>query len=193
MDIKKINIDKIKEIFLDKHKVNYFILALIVAAYLFVLLTPEIKVLFQKLSEGNRLKARIVEIKKDWANIDTFKKRIAELHEQIDYYEKKLPGEKEIPAVLGYLSEAAKEMNVRITEIEPGKVDKDEIAPSSLYYKEPILLNAECGYHQLGRFLSKLESADRFMKISDIKIIADPRNANIHYVRISVLTYVMKR
>ncbi|MFX0211381.1 MAG: type 4a pilus biogenesis protein PilO, partial [Candidatus Hodarchaeota archaeon] len=117
----------------------------------------------------------------------------AQLHEKLDYYERSLPSEKEIPAVLEYVSAAAKELNVRITEIRPIGQDKDKGKAPTIYYKAPILLKAECGYHQLGRFLNKLESADRFMKIDDIKIETNSRTSDIHNVELIVVTYVMKK
>lgn len=185
---------KLKKLVLNQPKISCTIFILIGLLYIYLFFIPEIKGLFCKFAEGGRLKTGIIKVEKDWANIDYFEKRIIQLKEKIDYYEKKLPGEKEIPSVLGYLSEAAKKMGVRITEIEPLKLEQENGKDAALfYYKTPILLNAECGYHQLGRFLSRLEGADRFMKIDSIKIVANSRKANIHYVQLTVLTYVMKK
>ena len=185
---------KIKELVLKQPKISCIVLALIALIYACLFLGPEIKKLFGGLAECSQLKTGIIKVKEDWTNIDHFKERISQLKEKINYYEKKLPGEKEIPTILKYLSEAAKKMDVRITEIKPLKLEQEKSKDAKLfYYETPILLNAECGYHQLGRFLSKLESADRFMKIDDIKIVASPHKANIHHVRLTVLTYVMKK
>ncbi|NQS99786.1 MAG: type 4a pilus biogenesis protein PilO, partial [Candidatus Omnitrophica bacterium] len=60
-----------------------------------------------------------------------------------------------------------------------------------IYYGVPILVKAECRYHQLGRFLNELERADRFMKISDIKIKARPDRPETLYIQLIIVTYVM--
>lgn len=185
---------KFKEFFSRKPTtINFSIIFLIIALYLFLFLIPGTKTLFGRLSECSRLQAKIVATEKDWANLESFKAKISRLNERIDYYEKRLPGGKQVPAILEYLSNAAKELNVRITEISPVEQGRDKVAAPSLYYKVPVLLKAECGYHQLGRFLNKLESADRFMKISDIKIAANRRKTNIHSVQLTIVTYVMSQ
>ncbi len=171
--------------------INALIPVLIIVVYLSLFLGPKIKETLRLLPEASRLKTKIVNTEKEWANIDSFNARISRLHKKLDYYEKKLPGAKEIHTVLGYLSDAAKEMDVRLTEIKP--IEQDRTATPPLHYRVPILLKAECGYHQLGRFLNKLESADRFMKINDIKMAASLRRADIHNVQLIVVTYAMER
>ncbi len=186
MDVKRL-----KELLADKTKINCAVLILIVVVYLFLFFIPEVKVLFGRLAECSQLKVKIVKTKKDWANIDSFKEKIALLNEQVDYYEKKLPSEKEVAALLEFLSDSAKELNVRITEIKP--IEQDKVGEASIYYQVPILLRAECGYHQLGRFLSKLENADRFMKINNIKIEAGFDQGSVLNAQLIVATYVMSR
>ena len=187
MDLKKIN-----QFFLRHTNINCGIIALIIVFYLLFVFPSGLKVLMRKIGECSLLKAQIVETEKNWKDIDKFRKQVSQVKRKIDFYEKKLPGEKDLPAILEYLSDAARELNVKITEIKPSEQDKDKSAQVSLYSETAILLKAECSYHQLGRFLNKLENADRFMKISDIEIIANPGTSGIVYAQLTVLTYVMK-
>ncbi|MCX5680091.1 MAG: type 4a pilus biogenesis protein PilO, partial [Candidatus Omnitrophica bacterium] len=55
----------------------------------------------------------------------------------------------------------------------------------------PILINARSGYHELGKLLSNMENADRFMKVSDIQIKSNSQLPRKHEVEILVLTYVL--
>lgn len=182
---------KFKNLLLKKSPtINFLITVLIIVLYLGLFFRPTAKKLFLNLTEAPQLKTEIINTEQEWANIDSFKEKISRLNKKIDYYEKKLPSEKEIPAILEYLSNSAKKMNVRITEIKPIEQGEDK---KQIYYNVPILVKAECGYHQLGRFLNQLESADRFMKISNINIVVNPRKANIHDVQLIVGTYVMER
>lgn len=182
---------KFKEFFSRKPTIiNFSIIILVIVLYLSLFFRPRIKETFSKLTEVSRLKAKVVNTEREWANIDSLKKQVSQLDEKIDYYEKRLPSEKEKAALLKFLSDSAKELNVRITEIKPIEQDKDKKLEVSIYYQVPILLIAECGYHQLGRFLNELERADRLMKISDIKIKA---RGNILNVQLIVVTYVMSQ
>jgi Tfp pilus assembly protein PilO len=194
MDEKMKPVEKIRSVIQDNTAVLKFLVpALIVVFYLGLFVRPTMKRLFRLLPEASQLKTKIVKTKKDWEDIESLKGRVSQSHERISSYERKLPVEKEVPAVLEFLSQAARKMDVRITEIKPVAQDKSEPGVHSLYYRIPILLKAECGYHQLGRFLNKLENADRFMKIDDIKITANPEMFGIHDVRLVVVTYVMER
>ena len=172
--------------------INALIPALIIVVYLSLFLGPKIKETFRLLPEASRLKTKIVNTEKEWTNIDLFNARISRLDEKLDYYERRLPEEKEIASLLKFLSDSAKKLNVRLTEIKPVGQDKHKKAAALIYEQVPILLRAECRYHELGRFLNKLESADRFMKITELKITANPPKAN-HNVELIVVTYVMER
>ena len=176
---------------LNKPAVYLAGIALVILLYLGLFLGPGIKGAFRLFSEVSQLRANIVNTQRQWAQIDKTKEKISQLSKRISYYEVKLPSEKEVPAVLGYLSDSARELNVRLIEIKPVE-EEDKKQKGLSYYSVPILLKAESGYHQLGRFLNRLETADRFMKISDIKIAVGHEKANIHKVQLTVITYVMK-
>jgi len=183
-----------KELFRQNQpQTTRLVLIAIVLIYLFLFLAPKTKALFFELGRSAGLKAKIVDIKKSWANLSLLEKRISQLDEKTDWYEKKLPSGKEIPAVLEYLSDSAKKIGVRITEIKPVEYDRDKLKTAALYHKAPIILKAECGYHELGRFLNELENADRFMRINDLKIVANPQKTDVHYIQLTVVTYVMKK
>ena len=190
---------KLKKLFSDKHTaINFSVTILVIVLYLCLLFVPKVKQIFSGLSAASQLKRQIIHTQKQWKDIAGLKKQVKLLQEKKDYYEKILPNEKEIPAILEYLSYAAKQLHVRISEIKPLKQkqdkqkDKSKIKPS-LYYRVPILVQAECGYHALGHFINRLENADRFMKISDIKIFARPNNARIHRVQLLIVTYGMRQ
>lgn len=182
----KISLQKV-----NPQAINALVVILVIVLYLGLFLGSKIKQISYLLPQVSQLKAKITNTEKDWANIDAFKKKISQLNEKIDYYEKRLPSEKEVPVVLEYLSSSARKLNVRITEIEPVEQSGDKADKSLIYYNVPILLRAECGYHQLGRFLNELERADRFMKISDIEIETDLYRGNPLYVELTIVTYVM--
>jgi Tfp pilus assembly protein PilO len=164
---------------------------LITVFYLILLFRSTVKILFHNLAKANKLKTEIIATEKEWANIKSLENKILLAKEKIDNYEKKLPREKDIPTILEYLSDSARKFNVRIVEIKPIKQGKNNKKQNSIYYTVPISLKAECGYHQLGRFLNKLEKANRFMKINDIEIEATSSRGNMLEVHLIIATYVM--
>ena len=190
MDILKKIIQASQSKFKFKFKTNSYMLLIAALLYLFIFFIPGAKGLCAKLRQCAKIKRQIQTVNKDWGQKEVLKKKITRIGEKINYYEKKLPGEKEIPAILENLSRAAQKLNVRISEIKP--LDQVELG-QKVYYSVPILVSAECGYHQLGRFINALEKADRFMKISDIKIEAASDAHCRHQAQLIVVTYVMKK
>jgi len=184
-------VKQIRDFLSDKFTVNVAIVIAILIVYLGFFFRPRIRQLAGSLPKASRTRAQIVSVNKEWKNLDSFKEGIANSNKKIDYYEKKLPREKDIPNVLQYLSSSARKLNVRLTEIKPMEKTEDG---TPTYYSVPILLKAECGYHQLGRFLSELEKADRFMKVVDVEIVSNVhRKINALDVQLVIITYVMRQ
>lgn len=116
---------------------------------------------------------------------------IASYEEKISSYEKMLPVEQEIPALLESLSNMARGSNVKIVAITPVMPEEGPNDGSRVYQEMPILINAKSGYHELGNFLAKLEYADRFMKIADIVIRSNNSVPKKQDVDLLILTYIL--
>ena len=126
-------------------------------------------------------------------NIPRYKAQIDEMRKSLSKQKKKLSTKQEISSVLKGLSETAKDSGVKILSIKPYPAvtgDQQNIV-SSAYQKYPISIKAICGFHQLGTFLNKLENADTFMRVSDIKITADPNDYTQHLIYVLVNTYIL--
>ena len=183
--------NKIKELISPQLLIRFGLPLVFIVLYVFVLFFPAIGRTCVLLKEVSQLHSEIATVEKEWEQLDVIKSSIAQANKKITFYETRLPGEKEIPAILEYLSNSARKLDVKITEIKPVERSKDKADSSILYYSVPILLKAECGYHQLGRFINELERADRFMKISDMQVTSHPTQKNILYVQLMIVTYVM--
>ena len=184
---------------LQKNKIQMMALVVIFGTLALVLdlnfiLRPQIGGVIDLSGRAARMKADLKNAQSDIANIGLFKKEIASYEGKIGSYEKMLPAEKEIPALLEYLSEIAGVSNVRIVGIVPvtAPVSKDVKDHKDRIYQEiPILITAKSGYHELGAFISKLENSDRFMKVIDIDIKANKATPALHDVELMVLTYIL--
>lgn len=165
------------------------ILAVII--YVGFILAPQVERVFQAMGRASKISADLKITQDNIANMPKFKANLAVYEEKVDRYEKMLPAKQEIPDLLEILSNMAKSSDVKIIGIMPviGKEDTDK--KNQIYKEIPILINAKSGYHELGKFMSDMESADRFMKVSDIQIKSNSQSPRKHDVDILVLTYTL--
>lgn len=162
---------------------------IILVTFYFLFLRPHIYQLRQLNPRLITLRKDVQNTARDAANIDALKKRLKNLRAKVNFYEQKLPREKEIPSLLESLSKVAKDSQVKIIEIQPR--DKDIRERGGMYLEVPIAIKARCGYHRLGKFINELERGPRFIRISDIEIKENPRDYNNHNVRLLLGMFVL--
>ncbi len=165
------------------------ILAVII--YVSFILLPQIERVFEAVGQASKAGADLKVAQDNIANTPKYKANLDVYEEKVDRYEKMLPAKQEIPALLESLSSMAKSSDVKIVGIMPVIGKEDKAKKGQIYKEIPILINAKSGYHELGKFLSGMENADRFMKVSDIQIKANIQSPRKHDVEILVLTYIL--
>lgn len=178
----------------DIRVIATIVCAVIFISYYFFFLSPLIAkfmFVFREVSSahGNLDKAEL-----SISRMPRIKREIDELSAKAGFYSNKLPKEEEFPAVLENLSDMAQNARVKITKILPIQDSGAIFAEGSsreIYRQREISIDAQCGYHQLGAFLAELESAERFMEVSDIKIEANRTNPKRHSVRLMVKTFLL--
>ncbi len=167
-------------------------LCLLIANYA-LFLKPTMASLAKTTPKLRRLQRELTTRQNAVANIPRYKAQIEEMREKLSSQKKRLSTKQEISSLLKRLSEIAKDSGVKILSIKPHPViaGQQRDTGSGTYQKYPISIKAVCGYHQLGIFLNKLENADTFMRVSDIKITADNKDFAQHLVYILVNTYIL--
>lgn len=187
--------------FLKKAKKNEIIIYAIAAScivfvgYYFLFLSPVISRFFSVFREVARAQSKLNDARLSINRVPKIKEEIEELRYRTNLYSNKLPKEEEFPVVLESLSDMAKNADVKITKILPVKNSatfSEENIKSGTYNQKEISIDAQCGYHQLGEFITALENAERFMEVSDIKIEAGKANPKRHNVQLIVKTFVLK-
>ena len=195
MDKSKIDITNITKLIKEKNQVLVlFILvsAIILAAYFYFFLKPEIGALQKVLPKVAGLNKNIKEVDKLIDNIDSFKTRIADLKEKVGQYETRLPTKKEISSILNHLSALASQEDIKITGIKELKTIKVEMQEGEQAYSGvPIEIDMKSGYHQLGKFISEIENSDRLMKIDDLEIKSTSENLTEHNVKLIISSFVL--
>lgn len=168
---------------------------LILVLYSYLILGPQIERLTDVLERSGKIISELKMAELLISKKDEFNKYVESSREKVEYYEKRLPVEQEIPSLLENLSNMAKSSNIKIIGITPLPLSpKEVLAQKGKIYKEiPILINAKSGYHELGMFLNKLENADRFMKVVDIEIKTNKQTPKKHDVELIVCTYILAK
>ena len=167
------------------------ILAVIV--YVSFILLPHVERVFGAVGTAAKASSDLKEAEFDISNIPKLKSNMVSYEEKIYKYEKMLPADNEIPTLLENLSEMARSSGVKIGGIMPVTAKEDRIKRADVYKEQPILINAKCGFHELGKFLSNMENADRFIKVADISVKAASSSPKKHDVELLVLTYTLSR
>ena len=129
------------------------------------------------------------------ANEAGIKKQHENFVKQAGYLEKRLPGQDQISNLLEDFSSVAESSGVKILKIKPlevpAPISKQKVTNNS-YTEFPILIEARAGYHQVGDFVNKIESMDRFIKVTDIDIAGTDKDPRHHDVKIRIITYVLQ-
>ena len=114
-----------------------------------------------------------------------------------------LPTQGELSAVIGRLSDLASQTQVSIQSIFPQRPVGDEAsrtdagagkgksaaAQPAVYEEVVIQINALAGYHQLGAFLSLVESGKQPIRLANLHLSPDPRDTQRHHVDVLVRSY----
>jgi len=189
MEIPKLTLGNTKR---EKALVLVLSAIFLLAIYYLILLRPVIGKL-------NTLLPKVYEVKRDLkdarfliTNKALIEKKKEELLLKLEEYEKIFPAEREIPKLLENLSSIAGESNVRIVSTRPFvKEDYSRNGVPKIYQEIPIEIVAKSGYHQLGQFLQKLETGDRYIMIKDVKISANQYNIKSQDVQLIASTYIL--
>lgn len=163
----------------------------IAVLYFQFLLLPQVTRVFHAVASSNSISSELNKSKSEISRMGEFSKKIDSYKDKVNSYEKMLPAEQEIPALLENLSTMAKSSNIKIVGITPVETAEGKTQKAGVYQEIPILISAKSGYHELGSFLSHLENSDRFMKVGNISIKSNNATPKKHDIDLLVLTYVL--
>ena len=171
---------------------TYLIIAVLAVILLYgkILFMPKMKQISSVGAQIKNLSGEIKRVQKMFSGKETLLQRRDALLSKINSYEEKLSSEKEIPALLEELSEMANQTGVKIDSIEPPKLGTAE--KGKLYQEVPILIRGKSGYHQLGRFINRLENSARFMKVKGIDITGNTAGYGTHSFTLRAIAYVLR-
>ena len=132
-------------------------------------------------------------------NETTLREQHQQLQETVASLRKLLPAEEELPQVIELLSDLAGRSQVKIQTIFPqrapdtpgqGPVPSGQGKPMPEVSKEVFIqVDAVAGFHQLGAFLSLVETGDKPMQVSSLELVTDPREPKRLQVKLVLQAY----
>jgi len=120
------------------------------------------------------------------------------LRETIQALSTSLPSKEELPSVIELLSDVASQTGVKIQTIFPQRAFESEETPAhakppdkgrDFYTQIPIQIDALGGFHQLGSFLSRVESGPQPIQLKSLRISGNPKEPRRHTMKIVLAVY----
>ena len=152
------------------------IAALIVAAYAFVFLMPSLNSISTYQSELSQKEQDLNLVKEQVGSISDLEAQSIKLRMLLDNAKKALPAGKEIPGLIGEISERGRKVGLEISKFNPlgeaPSIDNEFVA------EVPIQLAVEGSYHDIAIFFDKLSRMDRIVHIKNIDMEIEEEGPN---------------
>jgi len=184
----------------NKEKQKIYILAAIfgiagLILYYNLLLKPQFANFIAKNKEFGIIKEKVRSGEALIANEASLRRQHENFAKQAGYLEKRLPAQDQVSSILEDFSDVAESSGVKILRIkpleEPVPLNKQKPVNNS-YTEFPILIEARAGYHQLGAFVNKLETMERFIRVTDLDVTGTDKDPRHHDIKIRIVTYVLR-
>lgn len=187
----------------------FALVAGVVWVYYAVVFLPAFHTVMQLGQEVAAAGKQLREIREAVAQEPPLRQEQARLSQALEALRVALPSEEDLPTMIQVLSEAASQSGVRIQTIAPqrsvetfGAVPspskksskKDHLPPASppptLYRQIPIQVDAVAGFHQLGMFVSRMESGPQAIRVTKLHVSSEKSKAlRLHQIKLTVLGY----
>ena len=169
----------------------------ILVGYFYLFFRPSVAKIAELNPEIRELKIAIKSIEDELQRGPKFSERLKVLEAKLGGYEERLSRERQLPVLLENLSRMAEEAHVKILTITPHdtgrKARRGMDEEESVYQEIPIAITAQSGYHELGSFIDRLESGQRYMQVSHVKINPGQADSEKHKVEFVVYAYTFKQ
>ena len=121
------------------------------------------------------------------AELQRFRREMAELQAKLELLKAKLPTEKETPGLYRAVSEAAQAAGLGVSLFQPR-----EPKPKDYVSEIPITVTAEGGYHQLGQFFERVAGLERVVNVGEMKLVGLTKNRSALRAELTLATYMYR-
>lgn len=121
------------------------------------------------------------------ANLDAYRKQMAEMEESFGALVSQLPSDTEVPGLLEDITNKG-----LLNGLEIGSIDLQKERAQEFYVELPIAIAASGSYHDLGAFISGMAGLPRIVTLHDFSISAKGADSNSLKMKIVAKTYRYK-
>ena len=194
----KIKIPNLDKAQLNKLLLMVFCLLFLLFGSIFLIFRPQMRKIDDCRLRSEAIEKKIVDAKAKIAKKDKLLSEIEEIKESLVQYEKKLPREKDIPVFLEELTEIIESGEIEFISLRPQRMSPiEELAGKDgegAYLRLPIEISMRCGYHDLEKFLFRLEQTKRFIKVVKVSIKGSTKSGKSfqsgHDINLTVEVYI---
>ena len=99
------------------------------------------------------------------ANLEAYKRQLADMETNFGAMLKQLPGRTEIPSLLVDISQTGLASGLEEELFQPGPESRKEV-----FAEKPITIRLKGDYHELGKFVSDIAELPRIVVLEDVEI-----------------------
>ena len=134
-----------------------------------------------------QLATELAQSRSQVAELQRFRRELADLQAKLDMLKAKLPTERETPGLYRAVSEAAQSSGLGVSLFQPR-----DPKPKDYVSEIPITITAEGGYHQLGQFFERVAGLERGVKVGEMKLTGLTKNRSALRADLTLATYMYR-
>lgn len=169
------------------------VILLFVALYFIFIAQPLLKKILDCSKEEERIKTQLKNAEQFARDKEKLAKEVEDIQDKINFYEERLPKKTDIPKVLDELIKIGKKSKITFVSLEPQAINKIQVGQSEkVYLRMPMELKLKAKYHNFASFVNDVENLDHFMRVDDVKIVADKDHGSMHDISLTVSAYALE-
>ena len=170
----------------EKMMIIGFASLLVIAVDYWILMRPIMQTFQTTLPELATVETQASGLRDDKKNQELIRRSWTETRADLARREKSFIAPDELPQLLENLSGLAQGSHVKILTLMPVEVPS---VSGTRYRKAAIRISATAGTHDLGHFLSRLESGVTFFRVINLSINDNPQDMRRHQVDLDLEVY----
>ncbi len=141
------------------------------------------------------LQQDIKEVKEDIPKIIGYQKEINLFQEQFRKTGYEIPSKEEVSLILEGISLLASQTKIKIEQMMPVKGAQELLHKNNegKYFSFPIFVEAQGSYHDIGRFVNKIEKDAIFKSIVAFNITANPKDVAHQVVKMTIKAIILEK
>jgi type IV pilus assembly protein PilO len=172
---------------LPKVVLGVFGLVALAAASYFFLIAPIQERITALVQRKVQVTTEVTQARLQVAEIERFRRELADLEKKLVLLQDRLPSEKETPTLYRALSSAAEQSGLGVSLFQPREARAKDVVNEI-----PITLAAEGSYHQVAKFFERVAALPRVVTVNDFKLSGLGKARNSMRVDLTLATYMYK-